>query len=119
MNQETPIAPTLQDLIEFAEREASIYKKELPLCRELIRLGDRLRENAEYIKSLLQVAISSFHNWHNNTKACRRVYHSTQKASLFSLDQKCKLKQHEVDIYKETLTTYEEAIQAGDLLNWW
>ncbi|RYO76934.1 hypothetical protein DL762_009596 [Monosporascus cannonballus] len=68
----TEPTPSLQEMIIFAEREASAYKKELAFCREAIRLGDHLQEDARYMKQLLRVAICSFRKGIRDVEQKRR-----------------------------------------------
>ncbi|KAI1489420.1 hypothetical protein F5X96DRAFT_13157 [Biscogniauxia mediterranea] len=127
VGQCAPTTPTLQDMIVLAEREASTYKSDLPFCRESIRLGDHLREDTEYIKILLQVAITSFHNkshaatLRNRPAAGHRPPKQAHPLSLslslsLSLQERIKSQQHVIHEYRELLTAYTEAIRAGEQL---
>ena len=111
--------PTLQQMLVLAEREASAYKKELPLGRESVRLGDHLREDVEYLQALLQVSISSFHVRCDNAQVGRWQAPRQQAAArtgASSLEECLKSKQHELARHREELASYEEAIQAGEQL---
>ncbi|KAK8118300.1 uncharacterized protein PG998_002926 [Apiospora kogelbergensis] len=106
-------------MLVLAEREASEYKKELPLCREAIRLGDHLRADVEYLHALLQVSISSFHVRCNNAQVGLRRAQRQQASARPdppSLRERLESKQHELTCHLDELASYEEAIQAGQQL---